>query len=132
MIKIKLTRKWKDLKPTECLQDNSFAEWKVIYLSCRSILHFTPYERLDARTSIRFNEVRWIGQVSIGCSGGNGSNNNPLTTNIKAGVYVKTGLKRMSKEMAQRDAERLAVELLQDILDGAKELMDLYEIERED
>ena len=55
----------------------------------------------------------WIGKVSIG-------------------EIQKIGPRRRSIESSKQDAERLAVELLLDIRDGAKILMDKYGIGEDD
>lgn len=55
-----------------------------------------------------------------------------VTTNYWVGSaeiihgYLKYGLRRRSVKKARQDAERIAIELLRDVRDGAKELMEFH------
>jgi len=60
------------------------------------------------------NKRRWIGGASI------------------MGIHAVRGKPRKSPSEAQRDAERLAVQLLRDIRDGTKALMDQYGMGEDD
>lgn len=55
--------------------------------------------------------LTWVGMVSLGS------------------IHSLEGPRRRSVELAQRDAEKLAEQLLLDIRDGVKQLMIDYEVE---
>lgn len=48
------------------------------------------------------------------------------------GGFVRRGSIRRSEEKARQDAEKLAIELLRDIRDGTRELMDKFGIGEDD
>lgn len=102
-MKIKLTKKWKQLfSPIPNLGKSSDAVWNYIYLRCLR----RPY-----CGGIR---DEWVGMATLGT------------------INTRVGPTRRSITLAQQDAERLAVELLRDIRDGTRALMVEYEMGEDD
>jgi hypothetical protein len=102
-MKIVLDKKW---EYPSTLSRSSQALWKHMVLVCR---HIGLYS-VDCGQ----NNERWIGTVWL------------------APGLERRGPQRTSVKEARRDAERLAVELLHDIRDGTKKLMETYGIGEDD
>lgn len=104
-MKTKLTEKWRH---------NMFhhgAMFGHIFLQCMKVSNWgNGHERKTCRP-----RELWVGVATLG------------------GIHErKLGPNRRSIRAARQDAERLAIELLRDIRDGTKWLMDQYEMGEDD
>lgn len=106
---VKLTKKWKRVPTPE--ERNHFlcklseASWGCVELRCQRVCGFRP--------GGRWRRNAWNARCFIRIPG----------IFDDTGFAEKCGPDRMSEAAARRDAERLAVEMLQDIQDGTKALM---------
>jgi hypothetical protein len=88
-------------------------KWRRITHSFRSVAKWKDiFLSCDNFSSIK-KEKKWSGFISLK-------------------GHTRSGHDMCSEKLAQQDAERLAVELLLDIRDGARALMEKYGIEEED
>jgi hypothetical protein len=104
-MKIKLTKRWKRRPHSE----SSDAMCGYIHLKC----DFRIVGNKNQGVNLTKKDLQWAGSAS-------------LVQHTRFGPIQK------SIKAAQQDAQRLAVELLQDIRDGTKILMDYYEMGEDD
>ena len=101
-MKIKLTKNWKQQK---------HSVWELPAYQSKAMFGII---RLSCRmVSLPWLYKEWVGQASLG-------------------DFKRNGPVRGSEQKAKQDAERCAIELLRDIRDGTKMLMDKYGMEEED
>ena len=104
MVRLKLTRRWKK----RGLSRSSDSMWKGTHLHCNNVLV------CGTRTSPLFLKSNyWVGSVRLG-------------------LILRKGKIRRSVKAAQQDAERIAVELLRDIRDGMKEVLEQHGMGEDD
>lgn len=104
---MKLTKEWTQNPPNSKYPDTSLAYFGYITLKCERIGGYL---------------CRWTSSVSTtGECQENGFS-----------MCSRTGPIRKSQGKARQDAQRLAIELLRDIRDGTKALMDYYSMGEDD